>query len=403
MSNSCDVTVINPFNAFCTSTDASAPGVADGSVSISVVGGTPPYSFTWDHGPTGTASLNNLLPGTYTCLVSDFYGDNAITVICEVGVPFLVNKFEICLTDDPNNLVSLLDLVADREISFQIDGNQVFNLPNVGDIVKIEELGLQAEQTGLRTSCCYQRIVYNPNHDFIGFLGTNTSTRVVFSSPTSCEGTASRLKTILPQEKINLFNINKNANFQRESDLTKDPLNNKVLDIQIDSFREIRDLKPESIKIDLPDLRSNKNYEFELEKFQIFPSNINVSIQNDSGRFDQVYSPKLVSYRMREKGGGVGTLVFNGAKMFAAYRLNGKQIALEKKPNEDKYIIFDTNDTITQEPPFSCGVDDLTQEFQEAGPSKKAQRNNKSTTVCTSIALDLYDDFVGNTMIQNMQ
>ena len=76
----------------------------------------------------------------------------------------------------------------------------------------------------------------------------------------------------LTTRKINLFNISKNFNFQRESDLTKDPLNNKVLDIQIDSFREIRDLKPESIKIDLPDLRSNKNYEFELEKF----SNISI-------------------------------------------------------------------------------------------------------------------------------
>jgi large repetitive protein len=45
-----------------------------GSISSQVSGGVGPYTYSWSPTPGNLSTLNNILPGTYTLLVSDFYG-----------------------------------------------------------------------------------------------------------------------------------------------------------------------------------------------------------------------------------------------------------------------------------------------------------------------------------------
>lgn len=53
-------------------TDATCFGASDGSVVITVIGGTPSYSYTWSNGTTVTGPANNSIPaGVYNVIVRD--------------------------------------------------------------------------------------------------------------------------------------------------------------------------------------------------------------------------------------------------------------------------------------------------------------------------------------------
>jgi hypothetical protein len=57
----------------------------DGAVTLTVSGGTAPYSYSWNTGST-SSSIINLIPGTYTCLITDALGctlsDVSVIVPC---------------------------------------------------------------------------------------------------------------------------------------------------------------------------------------------------------------------------------------------------------------------------------------------------------------------------------
>jgi len=53
-----------------TISDVSYYGTNDGTINITVAGGTTPYTFSWSNG-ANTANLNNLAPGTYNLTVMD--------------------------------------------------------------------------------------------------------------------------------------------------------------------------------------------------------------------------------------------------------------------------------------------------------------------------------------------
>ncbi|MEZ4919308.1 MAG: SprB repeat-containing protein [Saprospiraceae bacterium] len=53
-------------------------GDANGSIDLSVNGGTAPYTYTWSNGST-TEDLNNLSAGTYCVTVSDANGCSAVS------------------------------------------------------------------------------------------------------------------------------------------------------------------------------------------------------------------------------------------------------------------------------------------------------------------------------------
>lgn len=61
---------IPPLTMSNASTNISCFGACDGTISISISSGNPPYQFTWSEGST-TQSLSGLCPGTYELTVSD--------------------------------------------------------------------------------------------------------------------------------------------------------------------------------------------------------------------------------------------------------------------------------------------------------------------------------------------
>ena len=81
-------TISNPtsFSLSTATNPAVCSGNATGSATVSISGGSPPYSITWATTPTHTTSmLNNLLPGTYSVTVLDNAGCSQTTA-ATVGI-----------------------------------------------------------------------------------------------------------------------------------------------------------------------------------------------------------------------------------------------------------------------------------------------------------------------------
>jgi hypothetical protein len=70
-----NITITEPsaLSASATATDASCNGVADGSVDLTVSGGTTPYTYSWSNSAT-TQDLAAVAAGTYTVTVADANG-----------------------------------------------------------------------------------------------------------------------------------------------------------------------------------------------------------------------------------------------------------------------------------------------------------------------------------------
>ena len=79
--NECDVITIFPMGVECVSVDPSFSDTFDGSASLYITGGTPPYEILWENGSVGT-TINNLGVGEYKATVTDSYGDFLITSTC---------------------------------------------------------------------------------------------------------------------------------------------------------------------------------------------------------------------------------------------------------------------------------------------------------------------------------
>ncbi|MFM1914514.1 MAG: hypothetical protein RLZZ531_183 [Bacteroidota bacterium] len=73
--------VTNPcsgFAIFCSSTPTSGATICDGSVSVTAVGGSAPYTYQWSNGGLiTTPTVNNLCIGTYSVMVVDANGCSA--------------------------------------------------------------------------------------------------------------------------------------------------------------------------------------------------------------------------------------------------------------------------------------------------------------------------------------
>jgi hypothetical protein len=79
--NECDVITIFPMGVECISLNPSFTDTFDGSASLYITGGTPPYEILWDNGSVGT-TINNLGVGEYKATVTDSYGDFLINSTC---------------------------------------------------------------------------------------------------------------------------------------------------------------------------------------------------------------------------------------------------------------------------------------------------------------------------------
>ena len=70
------MTIVEPIELAIVNTEvtpASSNTAQDGSIELTLEGGTQPYSYVWSHGPT-TADVGQLAIGSYTCTVTDANG-----------------------------------------------------------------------------------------------------------------------------------------------------------------------------------------------------------------------------------------------------------------------------------------------------------------------------------------
>ena len=81
--NECAIITLFPMTVICNSINPSTPQSYDGSVSVLVSGGTPPYNITWEEGGSGPTK-SNIGVGDYHATIVDFYGDFTANTICSL-------------------------------------------------------------------------------------------------------------------------------------------------------------------------------------------------------------------------------------------------------------------------------------------------------------------------------
>jgi gliding motility-associated-like protein len=121
-----------------TKVDASCPGVPDGSITLTLTGGTTPYTVIWSDGVT-TANRINIPDGIYSVVVTDLNGCNASDANLVVGVVGSVDCIEVQEIITPNNdgyndtwKIKNIDLFPNAEVLvYNRWGEQVFHSKNL--------------------------------------------------------------------------------------------------------------------------------------------------------------------------------------------------------------------------------------------------------------------------------
>lgn len=102
--NECDVVSIFPMDVECVVSHPSSLDAANGSASLNVIGGTPPYNITWENGDKRFV-ITNLSVGEYNATVKDYYGDFVVQTTCvltgETDCSFSVSVSKFLPTPTP--------------------------------------------------------------------------------------------------------------------------------------------------------------------------------------------------------------------------------------------------------------------------------------------------------------
>lgn len=101
--NECNVVTIFPMEIECVVSNPTLPISADGGMSVSITGGTPPYTIIWSNGNVAPA-IQNLTVGRYGVTVIDYYGDFTASTTCE-----LTSDFDCTFSATVQNYITELD------------------------------------------------------------------------------------------------------------------------------------------------------------------------------------------------------------------------------------------------------------------------------------------------------
>ncbi|MCE7925879.1 MAG: PKD domain-containing protein, partial [Haliscomenobacteraceae bacterium CHB4] len=117
-------------------TDASCPGIADGSATVAVQGGVSPYTYLWNNGQTD-ATATGLAAGSYTVTVTDGAGTqiSATATITEppaltAGFANSVNGLSVSFSNNSSNAASYLWNFGDGQTS--TEANPAHTYANCG-------------------------------------------------------------------------------------------------------------------------------------------------------------------------------------------------------------------------------------------------------------------------------
>ena len=122
------ITAPPPINLTSTIVNENGTGALNGSINLTVTGGTPPFGFSWSNGAT-TEDLANIGGGTYTVVVTE------LTTGCTTEFSFMVQTTvgateaaflqELSISPNPTAGVSLLTLKLDQSMSVKVEVRDV--------------------------------------------------------------------------------------------------------------------------------------------------------------------------------------------------------------------------------------------------------------------------------------
>lgn len=123
-SSSLEITNITTKNASC--------GANDGSIQISVSGGTSPYNYVWSNG--GTSNTNNLLSaGNYQVTVTDQTGcsiSNSVTVLSDSSLTVSLTATQTAIEDGDSTHLSVSTVGGTAPYTYQWQTSETLNCSN---------------------------------------------------------------------------------------------------------------------------------------------------------------------------------------------------------------------------------------------------------------------------------